>query len=75
MFSLNRPMHPADNNLLGFLNLLLASLLVPAVSRGLAVDALIIVSLPCLLVLPNLYFVTPELMSLDVSTLLPVLTY
>ena len=64
-------MHPADNNLLGFLNVLLASLLVPAVSLGLAVDALILVALPCQLVLPNRYFVTPELMSLDVSTLRP----
>ena len=64
-----------DHNLLGFLNLLLASLLVPTVSLGLAVDALILVALPFLLVLPNLYFVTPKLMSLDVSTPLPGLTY
>ena len=48
MFSLNRPMHPADNDLLGFLNVLLASLLVPAVSLGLAVEALNRVALSCL---------------------------
>ena len=64
-------MHSVDNNLIGFLNLLLASLLVPTVSLGLAVDALILVALLCVLVLPNRYFVTPELMSLGVSTLRP----